>query len=225
MAAVAGLLVFLTPILYPLHLGLPSLLQSYLNGAGHPEYFSIIPWIAFPICGMTFGYLLLEARERDAEHRFFQTVAVAGILAYAIGMFMSLFPILQYGFFDYSLTSPHFFFIRLGLLLLILYGAYRWSQRLTADHWSPLKAFGQASLVVYWIHIEVVYGRLAFNWGFIHNLQISHAALQLLWFIPSVMLIVLASRYWETCRDYLRATLGAIYDRAFSLRLVKNEPS
>src|SRR5688500_17889487 len=95
---------------------------------------------------------------------------------------MSLSPVFEYGFFDYSLTSPHFFLVRLGWILLILYGAYRWSVRPDAGRRSPIILLGQSSLLVYWIHIEIVYGRLLR--GFHHSLELSTAMKHLLWFIP-----------------------------------------
>ena len=131
MGAVTGVFVFLTPWIYPFK-GLPGFLLSYVNGNEHPWYFSFFPWAAFTLAGITFGYLLLEAKMGIGEQEFFKRVAVAGVCAYAVGAAMSLTRIFEYGFFDYSLTSPHFFFVRLGWILLILYGAYLWSTRAAA---------------------------------------------------------------------------------------------
>ena len=52
--------------------------------------------------------------------------------------------------------------IRVGLLLAILAVTYAWC-RWGAGQWgfSPLIQLGQASLLVYWVHIEFVYGRLS----------------------------------------------------------------
>ena len=187
MTAATIAFVFVTPWVYPLK-GLPAFILSYVNGHGHPWYFSFFPWAAFTLAGITFGYLLLEATERIGEREFFKRVAVAGVVIYAAGAGMSLTSIFQYGFFDYSLTSPHFFFVRLGWVLLILYGAYLWSTRQTAMRWSPLIALGQTSLLIYWIHIEIVYGRF----GYGQSLVLSDAALQLMWMLP--LMLVLASR-------------------------------
>ena len=33
-----------------------------------------------------------------------------------------------------------------------------WAQRPGAARWSPLLVFGQTSLFVYWVHVEIVYG-------------------------------------------------------------------
>src|SRR5438552_17659351 len=151
--------VFATPLIYPLR-GLPPLLQSYVNGNGHPAYFSFFPWAAFTLAGMTFGYLLMEARLRRAETEFFRKVAVFAVCAYAAGCGMSLTSKFEYGFFDYSLTSPHFFLVRMGWLLLILCGAYLWSRHELSAGWSPLITVGQASLIVYWVHVDIIYGRL-----------------------------------------------------------------
>jgi uncharacterized membrane protein len=188
MGAATGAFVFFTPWIYPFK-GLPAFVLSYMNGNDHPSYFSFFPWAAFTLAGITFGYVLLEAKDRIGEPEFFKRVAVAGITAYAVGAAMSLTRIFEYGFFDYSLTSPHYFLVRLGWILLILYGAYLWSARNSVVRWSPLIALGQASLVVYWAHIEIVYGRLFHGFG--QSLELSAAVLQLVWLVP--LMLVLAS--------------------------------
>jgi hypothetical protein len=67
-----------------------------------------------------------------------------------------------YAVYDFWHTSPNFFLIRLGLLLVMLCAAYAWV-RSGAGQWifSPLILLGQASLLVYWVHIEFVYGRVS----------------------------------------------------------------
>jgi uncharacterized membrane protein len=189
MAVVTTAFAFLTPLIYPAK-GLPSFVLSYVNGGGHPWYFSFFPWAAFTFAGITFGYALLEGKQLMGEPEFFKHVAVAGITVYAIGVGMSLTSIFEYGFFDYSLTSPHFFFVRLGWVLLILYGAYMWSTCKAAVGWSPLITLGQASLVVYWLHMEIVYGRFFHHLN--QSLEITNASMQLLWVVP--LMILLASR-------------------------------
>jgi uncharacterized membrane protein len=188
MASATGTFVLLTPWVFMIK-GLPPAILSYVNGDQHPGYFSIFPWASFMLAGITFGYLLVDARERLAEREFFERVAVAGICAYAVGGAMSLSPVFEYGFFDYSLTSPHFFLVRLGCLLIMFYGAYLWSSRAGAGRWSPLVVLGQASLIVYWAHMELVYGRLLRNLG--QSLDLLTAAMHLLWLVP--LMIALAS--------------------------------
>ena len=202
MSAATGVFVFVTPWVYPLK-GLPAFVLSYLNGDNHPSYFSFVPWAAFTLAGITFGYMLLDGKMRVGEPEFFKRVAVAGICLYAAGGAMSLTRIFEYGYFDYSLTSPHFFFIRLGWVLLITYGAYLWSTRQTAARWSPLITLGQASLVVYWLHMEIVYGRVFHGFG--QSLDLSNAPFQVLWVVLLMVLVARLVRvrattptYWST---------------------------
>ena len=63
---------------------------------------------------------------------------------------------------DYWHTSPSFFLIRVGMLLVILSATYAWC-RWGAAQWgfSPVIQLGQASLLVYWVHLEFVYGRVS----------------------------------------------------------------
>jgi hypothetical protein len=56
-------------------------------------------------------------------------------------------------------SSPTFFFLRVGILLTLLPIAYGWNRFVTGR--SPLREFGVASLFVYWIHVEMVYGVLS----------------------------------------------------------------
>ena len=67
-----------------------------------------------------------------------------------------------YAVYDFWHTSPNFFLIRVGLLLVILAVAHAWF-RWGAGRWgfSPLVQLGQTSLLVYWVHIEFVYGRFS----------------------------------------------------------------
>jgi len=68
---------------------------------------------------------------------------------------------------DYWHTSPSFFLIRVGMLLVILSASYAWCRwgpgKSGAGLWgfSPVILLGQASLLVYWVHIEFVYGRVS----------------------------------------------------------------
>ena len=52
-------------------------------------------------------------------------------------------------------SSPTFFFLRLGVLMTVVPVAYALSY-VWRGAW--LQEFGRASLFVYWIHVEMVYG-------------------------------------------------------------------
>ena len=65
-----------------------------------------------------------------------------------------------YPVYDYWHTSPAFFATRVGLLLVLVLAAYTWCRwGLGQIGFSPLMQLGKTSLLVYWVHIELVYGR------------------------------------------------------------------
>jgi hypothetical protein len=194
--------VVVTPFVFLIRYGIAQPLLDYINGGVHPNYFMFFSWGAFALAGAATGYLLIEARSRGQEGRFMLGVALAGISSYAMGFVGGWYPRLAYGFFEYSLTSPQFFFVRLGYLLILLYLAYRWSMRSSAGGLSPLLVFGQTSLLIYWVHIEFVYGRLRL---FRNNLSISSTAAQLLWLVPLMFLVAWVRLNWRGWKPNLRS--------------------
>jgi uncharacterized membrane protein len=146
---------------------LPWPIESYINGVhnlGTPQawLFPIFPWTAFAFAGLAVGFLLQSSWIRTRETGVFVSLAAMGIGLVELGRWLDRRPQQFYAVYDYWHTSPNFFIVRLGLLLVILSGSYAWV-RSRAGRWgfSPLILLGQASLLVYWVHIEFVYGRFS----------------------------------------------------------------
>jgi uncharacterized membrane protein len=146
---------------------LPWPLESYVNGVHNlgtpqPWLFPIFPWAAFAFAGLAVGFLLFSPWSRERETAFFCLAGVAGVVLIEAARWLDRQPRQLYSVYDYWHTSPNFFLIRLGMLLVILWGSYAWC-RWGAGQWgfSPLIQLGQASLLVYWVHIELVYGRFS----------------------------------------------------------------
>jgi len=156
----------LTPLLWTVWRprGLPWPVESYINGVhnlGQPQawLFPVFPWSAFAFVGLGLGLLLQSewARRRGAVPFLLAGVGGAGLIYFA--RWMDRRPRQLYPVYDFWHTSPNFFLIRVGLLLVILGSVYTWC-RWGAGQWgfSPLIQLGQTSLLVYWVHIEFVYG-------------------------------------------------------------------
>ena len=146
---------------------LPWPLESYINGVhnlGTPQawLFPIFPWTAFAFAGLGVGFLLQSSWTRAHEAQVFVALGVLGIGSVQVARWLDRRPTQLYAAYDFWHTSPNFFLIRLGFLLVILCGSYAWI-RWGAGQWgfSPLILLGQASLLVYWVHIEFVYGRFS----------------------------------------------------------------
>jgi uncharacterized membrane protein len=160
---------FLTPLLWTTWRPsfLPWPLESYINGVHNlgtpqPWLFPIFPWAAFAFVGLAVGFILQSPWTRAREARVFISLGVVGVVLIELSRWLDALPYQLYPVYDYWHTSPQFFLIRVGMLMLILTGTYAWCRwGLAQWGFSPLIQLGQASLLVYWVHIEFVYGRFS----------------------------------------------------------------
>jgi uncharacterized membrane protein len=130
-------------------------------GKPAPWLFPIFPWIAFAFAGMVVGWLLLSKTARRFEDGMVPLLALTGLGISSVGYGFDHLPWQLYPVYDFWHTSPDFFLIRLGILLIILaFCEARTRLRPVFTGWRALNLLGQHSLLVYWVHIEFVYGRL-----------------------------------------------------------------
>ena len=199
-AGTALLISLLTPLLWTTWRPrwLPWPLESYVDGVHNlgvpqPGIFPVFPWTGFAFAGLAVGFILQSPWARAREARIFLSAGVAGGVLIEFARWLDAQPRQLYPVYDYWHTSPSFFLIRVGMLLVILTASYAWC-RWGAAQWgfSPLIQLGQASLLVYWVHIEFVYGRVSILPK--HGVGIGMASVGLL--VISLAMLVLA--YYRT---------------------------
>jgi uncharacterized membrane protein len=146
---------------------LPWWIGSYINGVhtfGNPQpwLFPIFPWAAFAFVGLAAGSLLLSEWARKNEATALACAGAGGLALIMLGLWLDARPSQFYAAYDFLHTSPNFFMVRAGVVMVILFLAYAWC-RWGAGEWgfSPLIEMGKCSLLVYWVHIEFVYGGLS----------------------------------------------------------------
>ena len=146
---------------------LPWPIESYVNGVhnfGTPQawMFPVFPWTGFAFVGLAVGFVLQSSWAQEQGARAFFSLGMTGGLLIEFARWLDAQPRQLYSVCDYWHTSPSFFLIRVGMLLVILCASYAWC-RWGGGQWgfSPLILLGQASLLVYWVHIEFVYGRVS----------------------------------------------------------------
>lgn len=130
--------------------------KAYL--APDPNAFSFFPWAAFLAFGLSLGSILRVIPHGDLG-RFFQWTAVFGIAIWAFGRYAADLPYSLYPQSDFWINSPALIFIKLGILCMMLAAAYLWTTYAAPTGWSWIRQLGSTSLLVYWVHIELVYGR------------------------------------------------------------------
>ena len=141
--------------------------ESYINGVHNlgtpqPWLFPIFPWTAFAFAGLATGFLLFSDWGRHHSSKTLALFGIAGVGLIAAARWLDHSPTQIYSVYDYWHTSPNFFLMRVGLLLIIAFLSYAWCNwGLGARGFSPLIQLGQTSLLVYWVHIEFVYGRFS----------------------------------------------------------------
>jgi uncharacterized membrane protein len=136
--------------------GVPWILKAYV--APDYNYFSFFPWAAYMAFGMSAGSLIRLLKQEQYD-RAMQWAALLGIAMILAARYFANLPFSIYPKSDFWLDSPAQVLIKLGVTLLILALAYVWTQYAAAPGWSWVRQFGTSSLLIYWVHIELVYGR------------------------------------------------------------------
>lgn len=186
---------------------LPWWIESYINGVhtfGKPQpwLFPIFPWAAFAFVGLAVGTLLLSDWARKHDSSALALAGGSGAALIALGLWLDARPVQLYGVYDFWHTSPNFFMIRSGVVLILLFLAYAWC-RWGAGEWgfSPLIEMGKCSLLVYWVHIEFVYG--GFSILPKHNVGIASATLGLITIFVAMTVLATARNSFPKWRPQM----------------------
>ena len=210
----ATLVVLATPWLWTTYRPrwLPWPLESYVNGVHtyaqpQPWLFPIFPWVAFAFVGLALGLLVFSDFAKKREAWLFAAVGGAGVIACGLSLVLDAAPVRLYSaeIYDYWHTSPQFFLMRCGVLLVVLFLVYAWCRWGWAQKgFSPIIQLGNTSLLVYWVHIEFVYGRFSIlPKGQCSILKATAGLLTI--FLAMVALSVLRTRWKKRKAKVLRA--------------------
>jgi uncharacterized membrane protein len=127
------------------------------------QYFAFFPWAAFIAFGISIGSLLRIARA-DQMNRVMQWGTLAGLVLIVGGEYFSNMPYSLYSKSEFWLDSPGLIVIKLGVVMVIIAFAFLWTEYAVGNSWSWLRQLGTTSLLVYWVHIELVSGGCLVVW-------------------------------------------------------------
>ena len=173
-AAGAVLVAMLTPLAWSLPAGaLPASLLAYLRGGVEYAAFPAFPWISYAFTGVLAGLAIVGKRDPVEIDRVMQWLTLLAVVLIVLARLFDSLPYTYYRSYNYWLTSPNLVANRTAMALLILVGSYGWSNLVDLTRFSWIRQIGITSLLVYWVHIEIVYGR--FFWFFKGRLGLGQA--------------------------------------------------
>lgn len=112
---------------------------------------------------------------------------------------------------DFWLNSPALILIKLGAILILVAFAWLWNLRTSAQDWSWVRQFGLASLLVYWVHVELIYGRW---FGTLkEQLTVGQTVFATALTIVAMLALSLVRTNWAQIRNYLSSQDPALEER------------
>ena len=139
----------------------PGIIRSYFFPSYN--YFGFFPWACFLAFGMAAGSILRTVKHEDLGRTMLWMLSIGiglGTVSHALSnLGYSIYPKSEFW-----LNSPAMIMMKLAVVLGLLGLAYLWVNLGAAQRWSLFRQLGMTSLLVYWVHIEIVYGRWLGIW-------------------------------------------------------------
>jgi hypothetical protein len=139
--------------------GVPNLLHEYVGAStnGGRGRFAFFPCASYLGFGIAIGAIVRRAAEERME-RLMQWCVLIGFVLVFTAQYFSNLPYSIYPQSNFWTDSPALVFIRAGISLLLLAGSYLWTEYAAGPGWSWMQCIGKNSLMVYWVHVMLVYG-------------------------------------------------------------------
>jgi len=154
----AAVIAMLSPVMANLPWdGAPSLLREYLvpgPGRGRFPFFPCASYVGF---GIAAGLAVKRSAEGHMD-RLMQWSVLIGFALVFTSQYFSNLPYSIYPNSSFWTNSPALIFIRTGIILAFLAGSYLWTEYGARPNWSWMQTMGKTSLMVYWVHVMIVYG-------------------------------------------------------------------
>ena len=135
--------------------GMPGFARDYFVPSA--AAFSMFPWGSYLAFGLAAGSAI-PLIKRGEWGRVMQWAALCGFGLVLAGQYFSNLPFSLYPHTDFWLDSPALVACKLGVTLLLGSAAFLWTEYFSHG-WSGVQLLGTTSLAVYWVHVELVYGR------------------------------------------------------------------
>jgi uncharacterized membrane protein len=201
LAAAAGGAAFcaiITPLAWSLPADLlPVPILGYIRGFPELLNFPVFPWASYTFTGVLAGMVVVgkEPAQVDRAMQWFVLIALTLLIA---ARFFDALPYTYYHPYDYWNTSPNLVANKTAVVLLLFAASYAWTSVADLSHFSWVRQIGRTSLLIYWVHIEIVYGRFFHAWQ--HQLTLGQTATGLACLTAAMLLLSVAKTRWTARR-------------------------
>lgn len=192
-------IVFVTPFIYFVDTRkyLPVPFSDYLNSS-YGALFPLFPWSAYSFLGTFLCWIYLKAAEKHKERLLFTTLSIVGIIFFVSSFLLFYVPWEYYKYIDPARSSPRHFMMKIGFVFMVLSSLWYYEQKKQPER-SVLSIAGQESLLVYGLHLVIVYGASFMP----HNIaaDVGHVlgfapALVLTYSLVAAMIVVALCWHW-----------------------------
>jgi uncharacterized membrane protein len=172
---------------------MPLGIANYFNRL-HGSLFPLFPWLAFILTGALTGKLYVEFKNKIGEKKFAQYLILYGSIFFGSSILL-LYVLLPNSIVEIK-PNPVFFIYRLGVLLFLL-GIF-WYYISKFDNYSSfILDVSRESLMVYWLHINILYKKFWDGKGLIEILGIQLNLVEVLIItIVLIAIMILLAKGW-----------------------------
>ncbi|MEW6060995.1 MAG: heparan-alpha-glucosaminide N-acetyltransferase domain-containing protein [Bacteroidota bacterium] len=199
----ACIFIFGSPVMYDRNLDhlLPEPIANYFTAA-HRSQFPLFPWMGFVLAGGITAQLWVWWKVRIEERKIFIRFFVAAVVMIVASLIFDVLPFSLYPEHNYWKANPGFFFLRLGMVVILLAMLWYW-EKVYQSGKSIVSVVGSESLVAYAGHLLVIYGQFFNN----HSLSFVIGKTRT---VPEVAVMtaglvaatVLASYLWHSIKNW-----------------------
>jgi uncharacterized membrane protein len=212
--ALVAALIAVGPIIgpgVPLPAWVPRHLAAYFVGHDKMAAFPLIPPMAWTLVGIAIGHWLVR-QNRDPRRltRAFIICGVVGLgMVGAVKLVRAIDPyIIRYPSEVAQQMGPGTFFYRLGWMGVMALVGHAVVRLWPPPRFSVMRVFGQTSLLVYWVHVELVYGLLFKRLA--NRLSMTGATIAFILMTAAMLgIALLRIKYWRGWRKALESLARA----------------
>jgi len=175
---------------------IPLGIANYFNRI-HGSLFPLFPWLAFILTGALLGKLYIELKDKIGEEKFSKHLIYYGA-GFFIGTVLLLNVLLPDSIVEIK-PNPLFFMQRVGVLMMLL-GFFWFYINRFENYNSFILDVSRESLMVYWLHLKIIYKKFWDGKSIIDFLGTPLSPLEVI--LTSLSRIISLSRYVITSLEY-----------------------